>query len=241
MGFKKEKPLFIFFIFISLLFHYSSEAYQYIDNEYIIRIVAYLNFVLYLSFKPIEVFFHEASHGLAALATATKFYTINLSWDGSGYLVYEKTGDAGMIITAFFGYAGASIWGYLIYQSSLIPRKINRFLLILFCVAFIFYSADLVTAIILAIISIVFILSWISGHFGTYLLRFIGIFIMVSALFSPTYLLNHTSRGDHIILQNSTSIPSIVWISIWFLLSLLCLIHAYKLTSSDNILSKKNN
>lgn len=235
----KERILFTVFCLISLSSHYSTLAYEYITNKYLIIIFAYFNLFLNITFKPIEVFFHEASHGLAAIATGNKIISLGLSLDGSGQVIYAKSGILSMSITTFAGYAGAAIWGYLIYASSLRSKKISRFLLILFCLSFVYFSKDIKTIIILSIIILVFFISWILDRFGAYLLRFIGIFIMISAIFSPTYLLNHANKGDHIIMQSLTSLPATLWITIWFLLSLLCLYEAYRLLitfeSTDNI------
>lgn len=224
---KQEKFLFIIFCFFSLFFHYASNAYIYISNELLLKILLYINLFLHLTFKPIEVFFHEASHGLVAIATGQHITALSLSWNGSGYVIYEESSRLSMAITAFFGYAGASIWGYLIYRSSLKSKKINRFLLMLFCLSFLYFSADIKTVIILSLIIVIFFISWSLDKVGPYLLRFIGIFIMVSAIFSPTYLLNHSEYGDHMIMQSYTDIPSILWIAIWFFLSLFCLYEAF--------------
>ena len=74
---------------------------------------------------------------------------------------------------------------------------------------------------------LVFLLSWIFTILGSYLLRFIGIFIMVSAIFSPAYLFNYTNAGDHIIMQSITGIDSILWIACWMFIGGICLLHAY--------------
>ncbi len=222
----REKFLFIFFCFISLLFHFSSDTSKLITNEKWLQAFTYFNIVIHLFFKPIEVFFHEASHGLAAIVTGKYILGLNLSWDGSGYVTYQNTDRLRTAFTAFWGYAGAAIWGYLIYVSSIKSNKVNRFFLSLFCLSFIYYADNLRTLIILASIIIVFLISWCSRRVGGYLLRFIGIFIMVSACFSPSYLIHHRALGDHIIMQSTTGITAIFWIGLWLAISLFCLYEA---------------
>jgi uncharacterized membrane protein len=92
-----------------------------------------------------------------------------------------------------------------------------------------FYFVDGInTFIILLLIVSVFFACWKFNNAGSYLLRFIGVFVMVSAIYSPTYLLNYSEQGDHVSMQGHTFIPSIVWIGVWVLCSLFFLYRAFK-------------
>ena len=71
-------------------------------------------------------FFHEISHGLAALATGGRLLQIELHFSGSG-LCYTAGGIRWLVLLA--GYAGSSFWGLLLYLSgwaSSIPDQKKR-------------------------------------------------------------------------------------------------------------------
>ena len=66
-----------------------------------------------IPFNWLESFFHELSHGLAAIITGGKILQIELFSNGAG-LCTTQGGIA--FIIAFSGYAGAVGWGVLIYK-----------------------------------------------------------------------------------------------------------------------------
>jgi len=64
--------------------------------------------VLLFSFKLLTVFFHELSHGLAAVITGGSIEGISLSTDQSGFCI-TRGGSYWLILTA--GYLGSLVWG----------------------------------------------------------------------------------------------------------------------------------
>ncbi len=64
--------------------------------------------MLLFPFKILTVFFHELSHGLAAIATGGSIEGISLSPDQSGFCI-TRGGSYWLILTA--GYLGSLIWG----------------------------------------------------------------------------------------------------------------------------------
>jgi len=69
--------------------------------------------IINLPFLWSETFFHEISHGLAALLTGGTIHNITLNFNGSG--VCTTSGGTRFLI-AFSGYAGSALWGLLIYS-----------------------------------------------------------------------------------------------------------------------------
>lgn len=64
--------------------------------------------MLIYPFKILTVFFHELSHGLAAVATGGSMEGISLSPDQSGFCI-TRGGSRWLILTA--GYLGSLVWG----------------------------------------------------------------------------------------------------------------------------------
>ena len=75
---------------------------------------------------------------------------------------------------------------------------------------------------------------WKLGTFGCYVLRFIGVYVMVSSIYSPTYLWAYTDSGDHVNLSEATFLPSFVFILSWIAIGLFFLFLAFKTTNKEN-------
>ena len=117
-------------------------------------------------------------------------------------------------------------------MSSLHEKRYTRACLFLFCLAFLYLCSNLESVFIVLSIMTVFFLAWFFERIGNYLLRFIGVFIMVSAIYSPTYLLKYTDGGDHVVMQSLTGISSTVWIGCWMLIAVYCLWQAFQLLTT---------
>ncbi|HOT28262.1 MAG TPA: M50 family metallopeptidase [Candidatus Ozemobacteraceae bacterium] len=64
--------------------------------------------ILVFPFKILTVFFHELSHGLAAVVTGGSIEGISLSTDQSGFCI-TRGGSRWLVLTA--GYLGSLLWG----------------------------------------------------------------------------------------------------------------------------------
>ena len=71
--------------------------------------------VVHVPFEWLEAYFHEISHGLAALLSGGSVESIKLRTDGSG-VCFTRGGSRFFIL--FAGYTGAVLWGLLIYLSA---------------------------------------------------------------------------------------------------------------------------
>ena len=205
---KNNLIIFILFTIMSLALHYFQE----------------LSFIQY-TFKPIEVFMHESGHLLSSLALGGEIVGLHLEL-GSGYV--EHRIGWGASIVSFMGYFSASLLGFLIYYSSLHASKYIKIVLIAYCAFFFIYVDGITSAVILSIIISIFVASWYLKTFGCYLLRFIGVYVMVSSVYSPTYLWSYSDTGDHVSLSDNLMLPSAVFIAIWFVVGLFFMHRAFK-------------
>jgi len=137
-------------------------------------------------------------------------------------------------LVSFAGYAGAVVWGLLIYLSARsLGRRANIIawgLTTMIGVSTIFWARDLTSILILVIMAgLLFTLAKFSlGIWITTLTQFIGIYIMQSALKSPTYLLDGQTSGDGAALASITLIPEVIWVAIWIGIALLGFWYAWK-------------
>lgn len=182
------------------------------------------------SFKPIEVFFHESAHLVTSLFFGGKIEAFHLEWQ-SGFVNHYITKGWPSIISSFNGYLGASLFGFLMYYSSLHVSKYLKVFLMLYCSFFFFYSDGLLTSLLLAGIIGFWFALWKLGSFGCYLLRFVGVYVMVSSIYSPTYLWAYSDSGDHINLADATILPSWIFIISWVVIGIFFLYMAFKVSN----------
>lgn len=217
---EKKNTLFIFILFtvISFSLHYFQE----------------LSLLKYF-FKIFETFQHEIGHGYVSMLLGGSVESLHLEYN-QGHVMH-RTADWAKPFVSFAGYFSASLFGFLMYASSLYISKYIKILLVINTLFWFLFVDGLMTSGILLIILSVFILSWYLKEVGGYLLRFIGIYIMVSSIYSPTYLWAYSESGDHVSLASQTGIPSFFWIIIWFVIGLFFLYRALKLSLKNK--SKK--
>jgi len=182
-------------------------------------IVDYLPFVN-LPFLWSQTFFHEISHGLAALLTGGSIRGISLYYNGSG--LCRSSGGVPFIIS-FAGYAGSVLWGYSIYrlassfnaaQSRLLVSVIVAMLL----VTLVLWARDVSTIVILIVLLLMYALP-LSQKISFSIKRFIqlvGIFVLLEAVRSPLYLLDGRDLGDGSNLASMTWLPEFFWVALWF-------------------------
>lgn len=181
-------------------------------------------------FKWFEVFFHEISHGLMALATGGTIERIDIQYVGSG-TCYYRGGYQPMV--TFFGYTGATLWGWLIYEAGHAGQRKTSVGIISLLLIFISASAalwvrDRETVLIMLAMGAVLALMLKFG--GTVIMKFfvefIGIFILMASIQSPYFLFqdHNRGRGDGEALYGLTQVPVFFWASLWMLLGVAVLL-----------------
>lgn len=188
--------------------------------------------IIHIPFTWIMTFFHEISHGIAALLTGGSIEKIYIHLMGSG-LCYTRGGSRFIILQS--GYIGAILWGLLIYKMSaeIKPKHTSLIavaLIIMILLSAILYARDLVTWFILVLIAILFIsiLKFNNTNFLNLALKFIGIYVLLNAIRSPLYLIDSRHYGDGAKLSDLTGIPEIFWIIIWLFLGIISLLYLFK-------------
>ena len=182
--------------------------------------------IISVPFKWLESYFHEISHGIAALLTGGTVVQIELFPNGAG-LCTTRGGFS--LFISFMGYAGAIMWGYLIYSIASINQKIAKvasgLIIALILSSLVFWVRDLLTVLILLVVLCIFFLQFKLPKIGYLqkLLKFTGIMVLLNSLLSPLYLLDGRSIGDGARLAEITFIPEIVWVIIWSIMAVFSL------------------
>jgi hypothetical protein len=174
--------------------------------------------ILSLPFNWLESYFHEISHGIVAILTGGKIIQIQLFTNGAG-LCTSQGGSRWLI--SFFGYAGAILWGCMIYLLAKFHQFVARLfaivLALLLLVSMLLWVRDLLTLFICLILLGLFVvlLNNKMRRHSQWLTKLLGLIVMMNAIFSPLYLLDGRSLGDGATLANITAIPEFFWVVIW--------------------------
>ena len=196
-----------------------------------------------IPFNWLESYFHEISHGIAALITGGQIVKIELFTNGAGLCT---TQGGWRFLISFMGYAGATFWGASIYLLASVHKRIAQmyavFIFVLIISSIIFWVRDLLTLFILLLLAGMFfvtIRSFSRSSFSKekaltspmnntpkklfYLqktLQLFGLLILLNSLFSPLNLLDGRHIGDGATLATLTMVPEIVWVGIWCALAI---------------------
>jgi hypothetical protein len=188
--------------------------------------------VIHYPFGWYETFFHEFSHGLAALASGGSLHRIELNFNGSGLCT---TSGGNKFLILFAGYTGSGLWGVLVYFSASLGKKrlskpISALLSITIVLVALLWAKDVATILILIGMMGLFLLSYrySSRKFTQLFISFVAIYVVLNAIRSPLNLLDGKRIGDGYALSQLTMIPEFVWIGIWFLISCGCLYLMFK-------------
>ena len=174
----------------------------------------------------LETYFHEISHGIAALLTGGEIIRIQLFPNGSG--LCTSRGGINFIIS-FFGYGGATLWGWLIFKLANSHQRtapvFSGLMIVLLLASIIFWARDLLTMVILASLAVMFVMTIKMRrlYYLQLLLKFFGLSILLNSLFSPTYLFDGRDLGDGAALASMTMVPELVWVLIWCVLAIAAL------------------
>jgi hypothetical protein len=183
--------------------------------------------ILSLPFKWLESYFHEISHGLSALISGGGIVKIELFPNGAGLCT---TRGGSILLISFMGYAGAILWGSLIYSIASISQKTAKFfsslIILLIVFSLIFWVRDLLTLVIVLVILGLFLLKLKlpnTGHLQK-ILKLTGMMVLLNSFLSPLYLLDGRSIGDGARLSEITLIPELIWVIIWSVSAVFALI-----------------
>jgi len=186
-------------------------------------IIDYLPFVN-LPFLWSQTFFHEISHGLAALVTGGSIRSISIYYNGSG--LCRSSGGIPFIIS-FAGYAGSVIWGYSIYRLSSSfnitqSRLLVSLIAVMLLVTLVLWARDISTIVILIILLLMYLLPLFKkiGFSIKWFIQLVGIFVLLEAVRSPLYLLDGRDLGDGANLASMTWLPEVFWVSVWFIIAI---------------------
>lgn len=173
----------------------------------------------------LESYFHEISHGIAALVTGGEIMRIQLFANGAG--LCTTRGGLSFVIS-FFGYAGATFWGWLLFKlanSHQRTAQVFSGLMIVLLLVSLIFARDLLTIIIISSLAVMFVFTIKMRRLYTLqlLLKFFGLSILLNSLFSPTYLFDGRDLGDGAALASMTIVPELVWVLLWCVLAVAAL------------------
>lgn len=204
----------------------------------LLAVALVISFIPYINrpFKMIETFFHELSHGLAAVLTFGKIHDIKIKLDGSG-LCTTSGGLRHLILIS--GYAGASSFGFLIYYigTKIQTDQAEVFLysmLIFFIFVTLMWVRNISTLFLMVVLGLIFYfpLKHEMFEYTSMYLKFLGIFICLNAIKSPLYLIDGQDIGDGAELFKITLLPEGVWIVAWFSYGIYLMYQIYLLSVS---------
>ena len=189
--------------------------------------------IISIPFKWLESYFHEISHGIAALVTGGSIIKIELFPNGAGLCT---TQGGSRFFISFFGYAGAALWGVLIYSiasaNMRMAQLFSAFLALLLISSMLFWIRDLLTFVIVLFLLAIFIAKFKFSKL-IYLqisLQVTGALVLLNSVKSPWYLVDGRSLGDGATLAKLTGLPEILWVLMWFILGLAGIIVLVKKT-----------
>jgi len=190
-------------------------------------------------FSWMMTFFHEISHGIAALVTGGSIESIKLYLRGSG--LCTTLGGIDFIIS-LAGYLGAVAWGMGIYlmADKLNKRHTDEMALLMagiILISGLFWARDLITILIMAslITVLVVVMKMQNNAYVKLSLRFIGIYILLDAIKAPLNLIDGRHFGDGARLADTTGIPELIWVAVWFMAGAFGLYTLWKLSSKESV------
>ncbi|HIG79459.1 MAG TPA: M50 family peptidase [Cycloclasticus sp.] len=188
--------------------------------------------IINLPFLWSETFFHEISHGLAALLTGGTIHNITLNFNGSG--VCTTSGGTRFLI-AFSGYAGSALWGLLIYSiadtlSQAKAKLMVAIMVTMLALTLLLWARNISTIIILLILLLMYATPlykslWFRVKF---FIQLVAVFIMLDAIRNPLYLLDGRDLGDGANLSKLTWLPEFFWVALWLVIAVGCLYFLWK-------------
>ncbi len=191
-------------------------------------------------FDILETFFHELSHGLTALLLGGEIYRIDVGFHG-GRIMSSGEGGMSRFLVSWSGYAGATVWGVLIYRTGLLGSAKQVFTLVLALVTLLaastilwVYDPDTILCLLVTYSMLACSLMLLGkpqwAQRINLFIRFVGLYVIVQSIISPLNLLQHPNLGDAGALTAATGIGDLFWIYQWILIGLGGLIFTWHLT-----------
>ena len=199
-------------------------------------------YVLY-PFTILGTWFHEMSHGLAAMVLGGNFHKLELFWDGSGIATHSGAlflGSIGNAVVAAAGPLGPAIFGSIIIistKSSKLTKFFLYFLSVLMIVSVIIWIRTIFGVFIISImgIGIFFAANKLTENKQKLLLQFFGIQAIMSIYLSIGYLYSTGANiegagyySDTQVIQNELFLPYWFWATAILIFSALMLILSLK-------------
>lgn len=176
-----------------------------------------------------DTFFHELSHGLAALVTGGTIVKLSLNWDGSGSL--HHFGSKVPSIVSYAGYAGATLLGWLIFVVTSSSYRLSRRWALALAILILISAALWVRGFESLSICLVLVLGFIAlWYFGSFLitqlvLQTVGLFLVIKGVEQAWWLMFHSRshKNDAHTLETLSGLPSVFWALTWLIISIVVL------------------
>jgi hypothetical protein len=178
--------------------------------------------------KILVVFFHELSHGIAAVISGGRIMRIEISILEGG-LTYTAGGNHFLIASA--GYIGSMLWGASLILSARFVRRpqiVTFFLgLLILLTGLVFVRPFFSFGMLFCLLSgalLLFLAGRSSPRSHDLLLKVIGITSCMYAILDikSDVLDRPHMHSDAVTLQQLTLIPSIIWGILWIAISIVC-------------------
>jgi hypothetical protein len=192
----------------------------------LVLIGVFWNTVVIQPLRILVVFFHELSHGFAAIITGGKVAAIQIV-QGEGGVCYTLGGNRFLILNA--GYLGSLLWGGALLlvatktrfdKQACIGLGVLMAVVALLWVRPVFSFGFLFTALVAA--GLVIAGMKLDEHICDFTLKLIG---LVSIVYVPQDIFSDTLARSHLpsdarMLAELTLVPTVVWGALWVLLAL---------------------
>lgn len=188
-----------------------------------------------MALMPISVFLHEASHGLASIAMGFETRELMMTWSSGHVISLVVTEQVfRQSIVSFAGYAGTTLFGLMIFLSSLKYRRSFMGLLAAIALYFTCYYKDLETVWVMLYVISFFVVCALPYAWIGYVLRFIGGYVMLDSAFSSIDQLDNAGHSDSMNLLKAYGIPEWLSVSLWVTFSFAVIMLSFYLLRRAN-------
>ena len=182
--------------------------------------------VISAPFAWFAVYFHEMSHGLAALLTGGSVVALGLNFDGSGTLTHS--GSAWRALVAVAGYPGSVLCGGALFLAAVGNRTRSGTIALIgtigVLVSAFLWARDLETWVVCGCIAAVLAMTAWSARLGLakWALAFIGVYAIVAGTLAPLALVRAgVGHNDAATMADALLLPGALWVAIWVVIGVL--------------------
>jgi hypothetical protein len=184
--------------------------------------------------KLLVVFFHESSHALATLLTGGSVKELVINKDQGGYVV-SQGGNQFIIISA--GYLGSLLWGVAIFAAS-VKSQHDKTIMQILGVGVLLITVLLSRSIfswafgLLSGGAMLVMAKYLADKYNDFVLKIIG---LTSILYAPLDIYSdtisrHQLASDAYLLAEYTGGTTLLWGSVWIMISLVVIFYCLKWT-----------